>query len=59
MDLASKTKFDDALRSSQGESTTICCVEPKAIIELLDLDELTTIKEVTTVIDSTMERRNE
>lgn len=45
----SKAKRGNGLLSTLGESVMVRCIEPKATIEIGDLDELTTAKEVTTV----------
>lgn len=54
-DTDSKPRFGVTLRITLGQYATVCCVEPKANVELRDLYEHTTIKEVNTVVDRALE----
>lgn len=48
----SKTKFCDALPSTLGNYATIRCVESNAIVELRDLNKLTSVEEVSAAVDT-------
>lgn len=50
-----KPRFGYALRSTLGGSATVRYMEPKATVELRNLDELSTVEEVSAVINTTLE----
>lgn len=51
-----KTNISDVLLSSLSRSATVRYIEPKATVKLCDMEELTTIEEVSTVVNTAMEQ---
>lgn len=51
----SKAKYGNDHRSTLGDTAAVSCEGLEAIIDLRDLDELTTVEEVTAAVNATME----
>lgn len=53
--IRSKANLGEALFSTLGELATFRCINPTALVEIRDLDELTTAEGFTSVVHSVIE----